>query len=120
MASEFCNYQLLCDEDITYNVLKEAKTNSGDIQIDYKWCFLSEMKNVDSSYRFEKLSKISKLILTVPHSNTEKKSIFSMARKNKTGFRPNMDPDETLVSLITVKLATENEPIHNQITARGA
>ena len=37
------------------------------------------MKNVDGSYRFEKLY---------------------------------LDPEETLESLITVKLVTENEPIH--------
>ena len=35
-----------------------------------------------------------------------------MAWKNKTCFRPNLDPEETLGSLITVKLARENEPIH--------
>ena len=35
-----------------------------------------------------------------------------MARKNKACYRPNMDPKETLERLITVKLATENEPIH--------
>ena len=74
--------------------------------------FLSEMKNVDGSYRLEKLSKISRLILAVPHSNAEEKRIFSMARKNKTYFRPNLDPEETLGSLITVKLAKENEPIY--------
>ena len=35
-----------------------------------------------------------------------------MARKNKTGFCENLDPEETLGSLITVKLATENKSIH--------
>ena len=74
--------------------------------------FLSEMKNVDGSYRLEKLSKISRLILAVPHSNAEEERIFSITRKNKTYFRPNLDPEETLGSLITVKLATENGPIY--------
>ena len=41
-----------------------------------------------------------------------------MAWKNKTCFRPDLDPEETLGSLITVKLAIENEPIH-EITTRG-
>ena len=48
--------------------------------------------------------KKSRLVLTVPHSNS---------KEEKTCFRPNVDPEETLGSLITVKLATENEPIHN-------
>ena len=59
-----------------------------------------------------KTSKTSRLILTVPYSNAEEEIIFSMTRKNKTCFRPNLDPRETLGSLITVKLPTENEPIH--------
>ena len=53
--------------------------------------FLSEMKNLDRFYRFKKLSKISKLILTVPHLNADEEKIFSMARKNKTCFRLNLD-----------------------------
>ena len=63
---------------------KCLERNSGNIQIDCIWSFLSEMKNVDVSYRFEKPSKISRLILTVPYSNAEEERIFSMARKKKT------------------------------------
>ena len=74
--------------------------------------FLKWNKNVNGSYWFEKQSKISRLILTVPHSNAKEERLFSMAWKNKTCFRPNLDPEETLGSLITVKLARENEPIH--------
>ena len=109
LESEFHNYQLLCDEDISQNVWKEAKSNSGNIQIDRIWFFVSEMKNVDGSYQLEKLSR---LILTVPHSNAEEESIFSMTSENKTYFYPNLNSDKTLRSLITVKLATENKPIH--------
>ena len=70
------------------------------------------MKNVDGSYRFKKLLKISKLILAVPHLNAKEERIISMARKKKTCFRTNLDPEETMGSLITIKLATENELIH--------
>ena len=68
--------------------------------------FLSEMKNLDRFYRFKKLSKISKLILTVLHLNAEEEKIFSMARENKTSFRLNLDLKQILPSLITAKLAT--------------
>ena len=70
------------------------------------------MKNVDGSYRFKKLSKISKLILAFPHLNAKEERIISMARKKKTCLRTNLDPEETMGSLITIKLATENELIH--------
>ena len=43
--------------------------------------FLSEMKNLDRFYRFKKLSKISKLILTVPHLNAEEEKIFNGSGK---------------------------------------
>ena len=110
LASEFHDYQLFCDEDIRHNVWKETKTNSGDIPIDRIWCFFKW--TVDGSYQFKKLSKVSRLILIVSHSNIEEKRILPMARKNKACYRPNMDPKKTLERLITVKLATENEPIH--------
>jgi len=34
---------------------------------------------------------MSKLILVLPHSNVEER-VFSMVRKNKTAFRPSLDP----------------------------
>ena len=42
----------------------------------------------------------------------QEERIFSMVRKTKTCFRPNLDLEETLGSLITGNLATEKEPIH--------
>ena len=44
LVSEFNIQQLLYGEDIPQNVWKEAKTNSGNIQINCIWCFLSEIK----------------------------------------------------------------------------
>ena len=73
------------------------------------------MKNVDGSLRFEKLGQVARLVLTIPHSNAAEERVFSIIRKNLTCFRPNLDPEETLGSLITIKLATENEPLHNMV-----
>ena len=68
--------------------------------------------HADGSLMFPRLSKIAKLIMTIPHSNASEERIFSIVRKNKTCFRPNLDPIETLGSIITVKLAVEDKPIH--------
>jgi len=57
------------------------------------------------------LSLIAKLVLVIPHSNAGEERVFSMVRKNKTSFRPNLGLDKTLPSLLTVKLATD-EPCH--------
>ena len=53
--------------------------------------------------------KLPKLVLIIPHSNAEEERIFSMVRKNKTSFRPNLDPNGTLSSIL--KLAND-KPTH--------
>ena len=57
------------------------------------------------------MSKVAKLILVIPHSNAEEERVFSLVWKNKTCFRPNLDPDESLASIITCKLAMEGESV---------
>ena len=51
------------------------------------------------------------MVLTIPHSNAEEERLFSMVRKNKTAFRPNLDPAGTLSSILSIKLAAK-EPAH--------
>ena len=49
--------------------------------------------------------QIALLVLTLPHSNSEEERVFSLVTKNKTKFRPNLKPDGTLSSILTIKLA---------------
>ena len=58
---------------------------------------------------FSHLWKAVRLILTIPHSNTKEERVFSLVRKNKTCFRPRLDPEETLASIVAVKLAMKSE-----------
>ena len=79
--------------------------------MDKLWAFISKIKAPDGSYRFEQLSRIARLILCIPHSNAEEERIFSEIKKNKTCFRPNLDPSETLGSIITAKNALRDKDI---------
>ena len=36
---------------------------------------------------------------------------FSIVRKNKADFQPRLDPEQTLASIVTVKLAMESESV---------
>ena len=54
---------------------------------------------------FPRLPQILQLIMIIPHSNADEERVFSLIRKNKTCFCPNLDPDVTLQNLIMVKLA---------------
>ena len=41
-------------------------------------------------------------------SNAKEERVFSIVRKNETCFWPRLDPEETVASIVTVKLATES------------
>ena len=117
MEEEFVDYQLLKDEDIPQYVWDEATVvvNEEDghklYQMDIIWNYLSSMKSFDGYQRFKRLAQVAKLILIIPHSNANEERVFSMVRKNKTPFHPSLGLDNTLPSLITIKLATK-EPCH--------
>ena len=66
------------------------------------------MLRPDEQKRFSKLSKIVFLVLTIPHSNADEERVFSMIKKNKTAFRPSLDLEETLGSIITIKMEMHN------------
>lgn len=123
LGEEFVQYQLLSNEDIPQSVWDEgrveAEENEGcHYQADILWHHLSLKKHGGGHLMFPRLSKIAKLVLVIPHSNADEERVFSMVRKNKTPFRPNLSLDKSLPSLLTVKLATDeprykfNPPTH--------
>ena len=77
--------------------------------MDTIWHFISSLKAADGTPMFPRLSKVGKLILTIPHSNAQEERVFSMIRKNKTAFRPSLDPKGTLSSILTIKLAGSSQ-----------
>ena len=79
--------------------------------MDVIWHHISTIKSADGHLKFNMLSKIAKLVLCIAHSNAGEERVFSMIRKNKTPFRPNLALDKTLPNLLSVKLATD-EPCH--------
>ena len=88
--------------------MERFKTERGDLRMDVLWSYVGDMKDTaESVLCYPRLRKVARLILTIPHSNAEEESVFSIIRKNKTCFHPNLDPEETLASVVTVKLAME-------------
>ena len=111
-TEEFSEYQLLRDSDIPDHVMESCKTDRGDLKLDSLWSFIRQMKDhAENALLFPRLWKVVRLILTIPHSNAEEERVFSIVRKNKTCFRPRLDPEETLASIVTVKLAVESESV---------
>ena len=108
LLEEFTEYQLLHHNEIPAKVWQDATVVDGEKtyhRMDVLWYYLSSLQSsVDNTYRFARLSKVAKLILILPHSNAQEERLFSMVRKNKTSFRPSLDPKGTLSSILTIKL----------------
>ena len=67
--------------------------------------FISLMKTPDGcKLRFPHLSRIARLILLLPHSNTGEERVLSLIRLNKTPYRSSLGLDGTLSSILTIKL----------------
>lgn len=114
LSEEFSMYQLMEDNEIPQDIWDTATMKENEkhyYRMDILWHFLSTLKMPDSSLCFGRLAKVAKLVLVIPHSNAEEERVFSMVRKNKTAFRPSLDPKGTLSSLLTIKLAS-TEPAH--------
>ena len=62
-------------------------------RMDAIWHFLSTVKGGDGCLTFSTLSKVARLVLVIAHSNADEERVFSMVRKNKTPFCPNLQLD---------------------------
>ena len=115
LLEEFIDYKLLVQDNVP-SIWKESLVvtdESSDVthRADVNWHYLSTHKAPDGSFFFSRLSKVAKLVLLIPHFNATEERIFSIVRKNKTAFRPSLDPKGTLSSILTIKLSS-TEPAH--------
>ena len=107
---------MLNDDDISKETWDKATVSADEDEklyrrMDFLWQYISTMKTPNHTQRFVMLSKIAMLVLVIPHSNAEEERIFSMVRKNKTAFRPSLDPKGTLSTILTIKLG-HDKPSH--------
>ena len=85
LGEEFIQYQLLTKEDIPQSVWDEACVKESEeeeeeshYRMDVLWHHLSKVKGGDGRLTFPRLSKVSKLVLTIPQSNAGEERVFSM------------------------------------------
>lgn len=115
LLEEFIDFQLLSDGEIPSTVWEKASITLDDSvhatyhRLDLIWHHLSTIKSPDGTLRFKRLCQIAKLVMVIPHSNAQEERVFSMVRKNKTSFRPSLDPKGTLSSILTIKLASTGD-----------
>ena len=96
------------EEVLVVNVKDESDRH---YHMDVIWHHFTLIKSAVGNPKFSRISKIAKLVLCIAHLNAREERVFSMVRKNKTRFYPNLALDKTLPSLLAVRLATE-EPCY--------
>ena len=92
--------------------MESCKTDRVDLKVDSLWSFIGKTKdNAENALLFLRFWNVVSLILTILHFNAEEERVFFHRKKNKNCFRPRLDPEETLVSIVTVKLVMESESV---------
>ena len=87
---EFVEYQLLDHDDVPQSLWETAKERiegsdeSVFGRMDVLWGYLGSVKTGDEcELKFQHLSRIAKLVLTLSHSSAAEERIFSLVRLNK-------------------------------------
>ena len=97
------------------NVTKKGSSDGEDYvyyRMDTLWAYLSTVKDGATGLpTFSLLSKVEKLVLTLPHSNADEERVFSLIRQNKTDFWNSLALGGTLSSILTVKMSCQ-EPCY--------
>ena len=115
MHAEFIQYKLLKDDEIDEKIWNQTtvtvdeKNNIKFVRVDVIWSFLFQKRQNDGNLCFNYLKRIIEAILVLPHSNAAEERVFSIIKKNKTPFRGSLNLDGTLSSIVTVKLAADDE-----------
>jgi hypothetical protein len=114
LIDEFADYKALSPDILPNSILTSAVINEVDddgtsvryYRRDVVWTYLAKMTVPGSdASRFGNLSKIAKLVLTVPHSNAGEERVFSVIHKIRRDDRGRMQvTGATLSSLVTVKM----------------
>ena len=111
--------------EIHYNTLQRTVSQFNDYNSLKEWilenhkainlCKIEDFfkeKSSGGTARFEDLLMVAQLILSIPHSNAEEERLFSLIKRNKMAFRPSLDPEETLASILITKLAMKGEKLN--------
>ena len=93
---------------LTPGILKSAtitETKGQDFLImDVVWDHLSKEKDASGNFKFHIISRVAKLVLTIPHSNADAERVFRIIGKNKVKSMSDLALEGTLSSLTTCKV----------------
>ena len=112
LRQEVHDYATKEDEELPKAVKELAREKEGSSRLrpDIVWGHLQEMTTPDGHRRFPILSKAALLVVTIPHSNAGEERVFSMIKKNLTSLKSCLDQEETLGSIMMIKMESLSRP----------
>ncbi|XP_056003345.1 uncharacterized protein LOC125662754 isoform X2 [Ostrea edulis] len=115
LSDRFCSLsqqekQQLEDETSDYILtpLSDLPTFDADTTLNQFWNTMGNLKLPSGQKQFQLLHQLSKIVLTLPHSNADTERTFSMLKKIQTDSRESL-ADKTIHSLLSVKINNPEE-----------
>ena len=110
LTQEVHDFATMDKEELPKSVRELTNANKGGTRLrpDIVWDHLQEMTTLEGHKGFPRLSKIAPLVLTIPHSNAGEERVFSMIKRNLTSLRSCLDQEETLGSIMMIKMESLN------------
>lgn len=106
LHDEFVLYKT--SPDLTPEIVKLAtvtETMGQDfLRMDIIWDHLSKVKDASGNFKLPIISRVAKLVLTIPHTNSDAERVFSIIENNKVKSRSDLALEGTLSSLTTCKV----------------
>ncbi|XP_060769617.1 uncharacterized protein LOC132878008 [Neoarius graeffei] len=98
---------LLAEEFLEYQTMPLPPLQPPEeLEMERFWFEMATRKNKVTEVReFPRLSAVAKLVLILPHSNTDAERVFSAVGLNKTKTRNSLALDGTLSSIMAIKMA---------------
>ena len=117
LTQEAHDFVTMDEEELPNSVreLVKASEASSRLRPEIVWGHLQEMTTPDGRKRFPRLSKIALLVLTIQRSNAGEERVFSMIKTNLTPLKSCLDQEETLGSIMTIKMESLNSPEGNEL-----
>jgi len=103
LHNEFVAYKTLADLPPAVVKLAKVTETKGQnfLRMDVIWDHLSKLKDLSENFKFPLLSKVAKLVLTIPHSHTDAERVFNKINKNKVKTRAELALEGSLSSIVT-------------------
>lgn len=96
------------DEAQDYILTSNSELPSTDNGLEEFWGTLTMKKTGSGEFQFQTLCKLSRVLLSLPHSNADTERTFSILRKIQQDYRGNLD-QKTVESLLSCKLNNSSD-----------